>query len=406
MSCKSETPQIKLLKVTEYSSSKLSDTALVKILRDQNNLDIQIDYTLSEDHALKRLNNDDVDLVIIPNNAGRNNYKFKFLAPLTPRVLMIYTNRNVGGMDLKNIFEEGEIFFEGRSRLDSLFFKKLYYHFNIDKNKIKTPPINEIDFTKKNKKLLVYVGLTHLNNEIIKALSNLNWSLFSLDKIENLGKGSRVEGFNLMNSFSYPFVIPEYTYHGNPDKPVLTLAIKDILISKKKFNEDLAYDIIKTIAENEADLAKVDDVYNLLNFDVQRQKWAYPFHESTKKYLSKDKPSIWMGYINNILIIASIIVIIFGAASSFQTIVRKKKRYKIETYYYSLNDIRERALIQESSEGIHLLLSELNKVKAKAIHILAHNKFDSSESFDIFLILHAEIQKELKEKIEELRTDQ
>ena len=227
LACSDENKNLELLKVTEYSSSKVSDSALVTVLGN-NGIKVNIDYTQSADYVLKQLDNGNVDLVILPNNIGNIDFDFRFLAPLLPRVLMIFTNNKTDIKDLKELLENGIVFFENMSRLDSLFFDKLYYNYNVDKSKVNTQSLDELDLNIVSDSLLIYVGLTHLNNDFIKEMADLNWSIISIADVEYYGKGSNVEGFSLMNTSIYPFLIPKYIYKGEPKKPILTVAIKYI----------------------------------------------------------------------------------------------------------------------------------------------------------------------------------
>jgi hypothetical protein len=399
-SCVEEKRTLKLLKVTEYSSSKVSDSALIKILKEDKDLDIDISYTLFEEYALNQLNEKKVDLVIIPNNVVSNNLKIKAITTLLPRILMIFTNKRTEVTDLKELFEAGTVYFEDRSILDSVFFKKLYYNFNIDEKKITSKTAEEINFNTENDSLMVYVGLTHINNILVKKMTDHNWSFFSIGDIDNFGKGSRVEGFTMMNTSSYPFVLPKSVYRGKPEKSILTIAIKDILICREDLDENVAYQIPETLIENKSHLIYLNSAYNLLDFDFENQVLSFPLHQGTRNYLERNKPSIWMRYVNMAWPILSILVIFIGALTSFNRKLRKKRKENIEKYYSSLLLIREKSEHLETSNEMTELLHELRTLKSKAIESLANNKFDSGESFNIFLALYTEIKSDLDEDLE------
>jgi len=399
-SCLKEKKPLKLLKVTEYSSSKVSDSALIKILKEDKGIDVDISYTLFEDYALDQLNSEKVDLVIIPNNIVSNNLKINSIITLLPRILMVFTNKKTEITDIKELLETGTVFFEDRSKLDSIFFKKLYYNFNIDERKIASRTSDEIDLNIENDSLLVYVGLTHINNVLVRKIADNNWSFFSVGDINNYGKGSRVEGFAMMNTSSYPFILPESVYRGKPEEPILTIAINDVLICREDLDENLVYQILETLVENKSQLVNLNSAYNLLDFDLENQELSFPLHQGTKNYLNKDKPSIYMRYVNMAWPILSILVIFIGALTTFNRKLKKQRKENIEKYYTSLLLIRERSEQIDSSEGIKKLLLELNSLKSKAIEALANNKFDSGESFNIFLALYTEIKSDLYEDLE------
>lgn len=400
-SCNEEKTSLKLLKVEEHSSSKIRDSSLLKILKIKYNLDLEVDYTLSEDFALDQLSNKKTDLVIIPNNATSKDMSIKSIIPLLPRVLIIMTNKNVNERSLKDILENGDVYFEDRSRLDSIFFDKLFYSFNIDKNKIDSKPDLKID--KKSDSLKIYVGLIHLNNVEMRDLIHQNWSFFSLDDIDSFRKGSKTEGFTLMNRSVKPFIIPKSIIKGKPDNSVLTVSISDILISRSDIDNDVIYGITKTLYENKSRLIQMNSVYNLLDFNYGREDLSFPLHEGANNYLEREKPSIWMHYINMAWPILSILVIFIGGFTAFNRKWKKKNKESIENYYISLLDIREKSLLYSEKLKIEELLSEIKILRSKAIKALANNKFDSDKSFNIFLALYSEIKDDLVEHLNEIK---
>ena len=402
-SCIKDNKTLELLKVTEYSSSKVTDTSLARILYKNNDLKINVTYTLSEDKALKRLDNKEVDLVIIPNNAKDGEKKFRTLVPLLPRVLMILTNRKVDTMSVKDLFEKGDIYFEDRSRLDSIVFKKLYYNFDVDESKIHAYLSEKLIIDKNSNKLEVYVGLTHVNNLLIKKLTNLDWHFFSLDNIDNYRKGSRIEGFTMMNSSGYPFIIPMSVYKGKPKKSVLTYAINDVLICRADLEEDVAYGITQTIIENKSHLSEMNPVYNLLNFDYDSQVLSFPKHKGTKKFLSRDEPPVWSKYVKMIWPLISISVVLFGIITSLRQRLKRRKKQNIEMYYNTLLEIRGKADEAVDVDSLVTLLKELKLLRSEAMKSLANKKLDSGESFNIFLALFNDTKTELIDDIKEIR---
>jgi len=159
--------------------------------------------------------------------------------------------------------------------LDSIFFNKLYYNFNIDESKITSRTSDSLNLNIENDSLLVYIGLTHINNTLIRKIADHNWSFFSVGDIDNYGKGSRVEGFTMMNTSSYPFILPESVYRGKPKEPILTIAINDILICREDLDEFLVYQILETLVENKSQLISLNSAYNLLDFDFENQEMLF-----------------------------------------------------------------------------------------------------------------------------------
>ena len=404
LSCNKEGKTLKLMKVTEYNSSKISNTAFTKILKVKANIDLDIDYTLSEDIALQKLSDREVDLVIIPNNATSTDMSIKAILPLLPRTLVILTNKNVDDRSLSDILENGIVYFEELSRLDSLFFKKIFNNYNINENKINSLlGTKELNITKKTDSLRVYVGLTHLNNLIVKKLAREGWSFFSLGDVNQFGKGSEVEGFTMMNMSVKPFIIPKSLYRGRPRKPILTVTIYDILISRKDVSNELIYELTKTIIENRSRLIQMNPVYNLLDFNYDRQDLSFPLHKGAIQFLDRNEPPVWSKYIKIIWPLISISVVLFGIIASLRTRFKRRKKQNIEMYYNTLLEIRGKADEAVDVDSLVTLLKELKLLRSEAMKSLANKKLDSGESFNIFLALFNDTKTELIDDIKEIR---
>ncbi len=402
-SCVKDEKKLKLLKVTEYNSSKVTDTSLTKLLKIKNGLDISLDYTLSQDFALKQLQEKKVDLVILPNNVKSGDYRFKTIIPLLPRFFVLMTNKEVSAKSIKTIIENGTVYYEERSKQDSLIFNNLYYSLNINREKVKIKPSTELNINRKTDSLQLYAGLIHMNNLFIRRLIGKGWYFYSIGDVDYYGKGSKIEGFTMMNTSTYPFIIPMSIIKGKPINSLLTFAINDILICREDLDEDIAYGITKTMIENKSQLSEMNSIYNLLNFDYDSQVLSFPKHKGTQKYLNRDDPPVWSRYVNMVWPIISISVVIFGVISSFRQRYKRRKKQKIESYYNTLLEIRDKSETAGNKETFIEIMKELKILRSKAMRSLANRKLDPGESFNIFLALYNEVRNDVAENIKEMR---
>lgn len=405
-SCKREEEKLRLIKVTEFSSSKVTDTALAEVIRIKTGIDIKIDYTISSDFALKQLEEKRTDFVILPNNNISDNMDFRTLVPLLPRVLMILTSKEASSMTPKELFEKGTVYFEDRSRLDSLLFEKLFYNFNIDKTRIRSRRAEDLKFDDSSDILKVYVGITHLKNRTVMNLTSSTWHFYSMGNVDFYGKGSRIEGFTMMNTSTYPVIIPMSVYQGKPKRSVLTFAINDVLISRSDLHKKIAYKITKAIIENKQMLIQLNNIYSLLNFDFDNQVLAYPVHRGSKEYINRDKPPVWYKYVSMIWPIISISVVIFGVITSFRQKLKRRKKQNIRMYYKHLLKIRDKTEETNDIDSFVEILKELRKLRSEALESLAQRKLDSGESFNIFLAMYNDVRDDLSGKIKKLRQEE
>ena len=393
--------ELKLLKVTELGSARISDSAIVRVVEHHTKWKIDISYHLSEDTALNKLWNREVDMAILPNNTPQDEaFEVKTVMPLLPRILLILT-KNIPGleyMELKQLLENHQIVFEDMSRLDSIFFKKLYFSNGIDPAKINAVSNHMVNIEEWYDSSFVYIGLTHLHNPVMEKLLDYGAEFFPLDDVADLGKGSAVEGLNLVFPHLYPFILPRSFYKDKPLKPVLTIAIPDILVTRTNMNENTVYEVVKTLVENKMHLIQYDNIYNLLDTDFRNRQYNFPMHDGTIKFLDRDKPSIWSRYASIIWPFVSMLAILIGALASVRKRMQQRKKMRIETLYFQLLKLREKILRLSSSREKDSLLHEIHGLRSKAFEALMNDKLVANESFSIFLSLYNEVLREVQEK--------
>ncbi len=396
-SCSENRKELKLIKVTELSSSKVSDTALVSLLQKNIGREIKIQYTLSEDSALKYLNEKKVDLAILPNNTmiNDNDLDIRTIVPLLPRMLVIlkYNIPGQSQMSLKELFENHTVIYEDLSRLDSIFFHKLFVSYNINSKNINGYNVNQINLDDWEDKSFVFVGLTHLHNPIMARLIDQGAVFQGLDDVENLGRGSSAEGFVLDFPSASTFIFPKSFYHGKPDKPILTVSITDVLVCREELDKSTVYMIVENVVENKAHLIQDDNIYTMLQTDFNALDVTFPYHSGTKAYLERDKPPIWSRYASIIWPFISMLAILTGLFASFKNRLKQRQKHRIETYYQALLRIRSRAL--EDRSKTKDLLKSLGKIRVDAFNALSKNKLVANESFSIFLTLYSDIKDEI-----------
>jgi hypothetical protein len=193
-----------------------------------------------------------------------------------------------------------------------------------------------------------------------------------------------------------PFILPKSFYKGKPEKPILTIAIPDVLVTTKFIDNYTVYNIIKVITENKSLLVDKDNIYNLLNTQYKNEQWLFPLHQGAQNYFDKDKPSIWSSYANVIWPFVSMIAIFIGGITSMKQRIKQKKKLRIETFYASLLDIRKRAYKNQDAVNTDTLLKELRSIRESAFNSLRNNQLSPNESFSIFLQLYSEVMEEIK----------
>ncbi len=392
--------KLTILKITEHGSAKVSDSAIIKVLENHTNLNVQILYDLNEEVALDGLRKKTIDMAIIPSNTivNENEMSIRTVMPLLPRILMIVTKPGSKAGTLKDLLENNFVIYEDMSRMDSLFFNKLFRSFHIDPKKINGTLVGNYTLKDPNGSASVYIGLTHLHNPSVLKLLESGWSLFSLDKVSRLGHGSAAEGFQMAYPWAYPYVFPKDYYAGKPDEPVLTVAIHDVLVSRNDLEPEKVYEVVSTLIENKSNLVRQNDIYTQLETDISKCRMSFPLQKGTINYLNRDKPSIWVRYANMLWPVLSVLAIFWGAIVSFQKRLKKQLKERIDKYYSELLHIRGKAFDDKYEGSKEELLEKLMHIRSRAFNSLKNNKLVADDSFIIFLRLYQEILDEIATK--------
>ncbi len=389
---------VRMVKVSELSSAKVSDSAVVALLAEKLGVRTRIFYTLSEDTALLYLHERKADLAIIPNNVHVRDGSLRTVMPMLPRILVILA-MNVDAGDRKNLkelFEKHTVVYEDLSRIDSIFFRTFFESIGVDFNRNHGLRVNSLDMSRWRDSSLVFAGLTHMHNPLVRRLLDEGAVLVSLDEVDLLGKGSMVDGVILNYPWAIPYILPKAFYKGHPEYPVLTVAIFDILVTRKDEPTALIYDLVKAIAGNKGHLVAMDHVYNLLQVSgFEDEMFSFPLHEGTLEYLNRDEPSLISRYAAFLWPLISILAILAGAFASIRRWMSLRKKLSIESFYRRLLSIRKKALRVENVKARKKLINDLRQLRSEAFDVLMENRLVADDSFQIFLILYSEVFDEI-----------
>ncbi len=389
-----------IIKVSELNSAKVSDRAIVKLLKEELNANVTIRYTLSEDTAFQELREGDVDFAIIPNNAFFKASDIRTVAPLLPRMLAVMTMniKDYPPGDFRELMQDHHVVFEDLSRFDSIFMQKLFMSFGIDPASVRGLSANRMDLDQWKDSAFVYLGLTHLHNPKMKKLVLMGAHFFSLDDVSLYQRGSSVEGFRMNFSRVVPFILPKDFFLGKPTSPVLTISIPDVLVTRKDVSRTLVYDIVSLLVEQKPQLEEMDNIYALLQTrDFNEDIFSFPLHNGTVDFITRNQPSLLTRYASVILTFISILAILAGALASIHRRMKMSKKLRIELFYRKLLSLRKKVLKNMDDNTKKEMFEELRELRSEAFDALLEDRLVADESFEIFLALYDEVRREIQQ---------
>ena len=248
----------------------------------------------------------------------------------------------------------------------------------------------------------VLVGFTDIVR--LKDLATLQgFKLFSMDKVENLGKGSIVDAISLRFPQVRPFVIPETSYRDITDKPIVTVETDGLLIVRSGLRENFVYDLTRTIFNEKQDFINLSPlIFKGLDEQFDRTKLSFPLHEGARVFLDRDEPSFVDRYAELGGVLLSIIIAIASALVSLSRWQRQKKKDRVDIFYKDLMEIKN-AAIASSAAGVEKI-KEIQQSQNKAFDMLINEELEANESFRIYMELSKETINDIRGKVRLLKS--
>jgi TRAP transporter TAXI family solute receptor len=241
-------------------------------------------------------------------------------------------------------------------------------------------------------------SLTGPNNPRIKhMLTEQHGKLFSLDNYELADNGSAVNGFCYNYPRAHSFILPKNTFREKPVKPVLTVAVEAVLLTREDISQNDIYEMVQAIYTNTQNLANKNTSLLLLNDKFDPKRLNFPLHPGIINYLERNQPSFFERYAELIGVIFSIVIVLYGAVVSMQEQMKRKRKDRIDVYYNKVLDV-EMSLEKGTLKDPGRAVKELNELKRHAFRQLINEKLAANESFRIFIELANETIEKISNK--------
>lgn len=214
---------------------------------------------------------------------------------------------------------------------------------------------------------------------LLNPTSEIARSLFSSDRISIIGISpytndpSPIDSIARLHPAFSTEVLPPNLYGKNPAKPVTTLSVRALLVTRSDIDDSLVRCVVSRLYENRAALS---EIVNLSGEAYDPKGEIMPFHEGAISYYVREEPSFFVQYAESISLILTLFV---GAWSSLTLFVRWRKSNKkenIDKYYARIMECKN--LPPEEQ------LDELRLIHQEAFHDLMDERLGADSSFIIF----------------------
>lgn len=389
-SCESQKKTYKILGNIEEPQNKIANT-IAQILNKNLSDSVKAIKGKGSLSNLDLLEGNVADFGIIDNDA-RYSDKVSSLMPLYPQVLHILHRRNSNPATLRELLLSGKIFAGIDGSGTRRFVNQLIEDLGINPAQLEFVDVFnffEADVIFSFTDLLTQVELRDLTD----------FQLFSLDDVENLGKGSLAEGICTRHPQFETYVIPREVYGSFTKQPILTVKVDAVLVCRADLNKTLIYEILELLTENREALQKINPLLYPVTGDFDPRALNFTLHPGARDYLDRYQPTFIEKYADVFSVVLSISL---ALASSLYTISRwqkAKKKNKIDVFYEKLITIRNEIPSLNEQHEIFILEQSLKDLQAQTIQLVVKEKLLADESFSIFLNLSNIVMEEIRQKI-------
>lgn len=275
-----------------------------------------------------------------------------------------------------------------------LFMQDMFEFFDLDKRKFNIT--NNVFDTE------LVVGFTDIVK--LKNLATLTgFKLYSIDQVENFGKGSIVDAISLRFPQVRPFVIPETSYREITSKPIVTVESDALLVVRSGLRENFVYDLTKTIFNEKQEFINLSPlIFKGLDERFDRTKLSFPLHEGARIFLDRDEPGLFERYAELAGVFFSIAIALVSALVSLSKWQRQKKKDRVDIFYKDLMEIKN-SKVASASAGLEKI-KEIQQSQNKAFDMLINEELEANDSFRIYMELSKETIHELRGRVRVLKS--
>jgi TRAP-type uncharacterized transport system substrate-binding protein len=329
----------------------------------------------------------------IVDNYSRSSDKVTSIMPLYSQVLHILVKKKIGNVELRELLVQRKIFAGIAGSGTRMFVDQLITDLGIENSSVKFVDI--VDFFSAD---VIFSFTDLLSNEELRDLDE--YRMFSIDAVENLGKGSLAEGICMRHPQFEPYVISKNLYGSFTDEPVLTVKVDAVLVCQASLKREFVFDIMSILSENRQALKDINPLLFNISSEFEPGKLNFIVHPGARDFISRNEPTLFEKNADMLSVIISVFVALASSVYTISQWQRSKKKNKIDRYYKELMQIRDEISLTSSRKEVENLEKKLKAVQQVTIHLVMEEKLMADESFSIFLNLSKIVMEEINKRYE------
>ncbi len=256
-------------------------------------------------------------------------------------------------------------------------------------------PMNELDLLDlplEPDVFFIFGGL--LSEDALNRLEG--YRLFSFGSVDELGRGSFVEGVALRKPTIRPYVIPRGVYPALQSGPALTLAESTLLIANESLDESIAYRVVEQLLTHANDITRL---YPLAGESLDEQidpvLLAASLHPGARRYFERDQPTFVERYAETLALGLAVLVTLTTAMVALRNQRRQRKKDRVDGYLEQVLAVRKALAQGVDAKRRRVLRMEVVERQNDVLAQLVAEQIAGDDNLVVFMLLCNEVLKEI-----------
>ncbi|KAA3656031.1 MAG: hypothetical protein DWQ10_16305 [Calditrichaeota bacterium] len=328
--------------------------------------------------------------------------------PLYPQVFLIIHDKDLRPKSLRDLIVGRKIGLPSKQSGTYKFATLFFEAFGIDSSQYTIVESKNFEDNILRDDVPVICLLTGFNNPRIRQNLDRNGVIFNLGDPQLAGNGSSIDGFCLNNPLAHTFVLPRHTYGKYPQKPILTAAVDAVMLTHEDVDNDVVYEIIKTIIEYKQHMASShhNELVSQFSEKFLASNLHFPLHVGARQYIERNKPTFMERWAETMAFSFSILVGFVGFLRGLGKWRSTRRKNRIDRYYTKV--LREQKSIKQydTVQKCKNAIDRLKRLQVHAFRELIAEKLTADESFRIFINLLQGAITDIRQKEKEIQNRQ
>ena len=332
------------------------------------------------------------DIAFAPNT-GSFRDGISTIIPLYPSVLHIVSKKERPANTLEELLRGAAIQAGPQDSISRLLAERIVAGLEIAPGEVTFTD----DLNARTDVIIIYAPIDRDRVMNDRRLQNAKW--FSFGSPQDIGSGSMVDLAILLNPKLRPFVIPKGTFGSLTPKPIVTLAVDNLLVARADLNESVVYDIYAEILRIRPMLfGDRPELYQPLDERVAEANFLFSLHPGALAFIKRDEPSIIERYSGVAEVVATLMVGVVSGLFAIVKIYRIRRKNRLDEFLVEVIDIRNSLKPNSSADERAAAMASIRALQDRAFELLVDEKLAADDSFRIFTELSNNTIERIKEQ--------